>query len=59
MVTKAWQEASWFGISQCDKQRKHTKQTNKQIAFIYRHHGFDFICNELQNKKNHEMDKLL
>jgi len=36
MVANAWQEASWFGISQCDKQRKHTKQTNKQTNFIHR-----------------------
>jgi len=47
MVAKAWQEASWFGVSQCDKQRKRTKQTNKQISFIDRHLGFDFIFYEL------------
>jgi hypothetical protein len=29
MVAKAWQEASWFGISQCDQKKKDTKQTNK------------------------------
>jgi len=33
MVAKAWQEASWFGISQCDQKKK---IQNKQTNFIHR-----------------------
>jgi hypothetical protein len=31
MVQIVWQEALWFGRSQCEKQ---TKQENKQLVFI-------------------------